>query len=159
MVGLIKERLSKSDCTNGFVLDCPYNEAQAKVIDLDKKTVVDFAINIDVPEEVAILRLSSRRVCGGCGKIYNLRTKEILPKIEGVCDVCGWPLVQREDDKEEIIRIRFVEYGKRAGPMLRYYADSGKLRTIKWDRADVPPGENDVPIELMFEKILKALDI
>lgn len=156
MADIIKNRLKASDCINGFILDCPYNVAQAQAVDVVNRTRIDIALNMVVPQNVLIARLTARRVCQKCGEIYNLRTK-ILPKVEGICDKCGGLLIHREDDKEAAVKVRLAIYEERARLMLKYYAEKGKLVNIEWKKTDVPPGEVDIPPDIMVEKILKIL--
>src|SRR4030042_4406982 len=103
VLNLLKERLSKPDCRNGFILDgFPRSIEQARK--LEGITKVDLVVNLAISEEGIILRLSTRRVCRKCGAIYNIRN--VKPKVEGVCDKCGGELYQRDDDKTETIRKR-----------------------------------------------------
>lgn len=153
--GVIIERLSQPDCKDGFILDTPYNKEQAELIDKNEKTKVDIVINVIVPEEVLIRRGTSRITCKNCKWIYNKLA--LPPKQEGICDKCGGELIQREDDKEEKIKIRLEEYRKRAGPLEQYYNNRGILVNIEWNQKNVPEGMIDVPVEIMLEKILEKL--
>ncbi|HRZ19536.1 MAG TPA: adenylate kinase [Methanofastidiosum sp.] len=123
IIGMIKDRFSEDDCKNGFLLDgFPRTIAQAEALDkLLKKMKIhlDYIINIDVPDENIINRISKRLSCSNCGDVYNLMFKK--PKKEMVCDSCGFKLHQRDDDKEEVIRNRLEVYRKQTAPLIQYY--------------------------------------
>ena len=129
VIGIIKERLSKDDCKNGFILDgFPRTIPQAEA--LDKLGVeIDCVLEIDVPDEDVIRRLSGRRVCGKCGASYHLEYKQ--PKNNGVCDLCGADLVQRKDDNPETIKERLKVYHDQTEPLKGYYDNCGKLKVVK----------------------------
>ncbi len=154
VTGIIIEKLSNIE--GGFIFDCPYNVDQAKATEEVEKIKSDAVININIPEEIIIRRLSGRRICGKCKAIYNVNT--LKPKEEGICDSCGEGLTHRDDDKEEAVKVRLDEYKKRAGLMLEYYRELGKLQDITWDKSDIPEGEKDVPIETMLNKIMGILE-
>lgn len=116
---MLKERLSRPDCKNGYLLDgYPRNLEQAEV--LDEVSNVDKVIVLDVPREVSLERLTSRVQCKNCGAVFNM--KSMPPKKEGVCDVCGGELYQREDDKAEAINKRLDIYEKETEPLVKRYA-------------------------------------
>jgi len=123
IIGMIKDRFSEDDCKKGFLLDgFPRTIAQAEALDkLLKKMKIhlDYIINIDVPDENIINRISKRLSCSNCGDVYNLMFKK--PKKEMVCDSCGFKLHQRDDDKEEVIRNRLEVYRKQTAPLIQYY--------------------------------------
>lgn len=154
--GVIIERLSEPDCEKGYILDTPYNKEQAELIDKNEKTKVDVVINVVVPEEILIRRGTSRITCKNCKWIYNTLT--LKPLTEGVCDKCGGELFQREDDKEEKIKIRLEEYKKRASPMEEYYKEQGKIEDIEWKHEMIPEGDIDIPIDTMLNKIIEILN-
>lgn len=126
MIGLVKERLSRGDARNGFILDgFPRTVEQAGALDemleeLDRK--VDVVLLVNSSEEVVVDRISSRRVCPKCGKVYNLLT--IKPQIDGLCDVDGSELVQRDDDLPETVRSRYRVYAEKTAPVIDYYSNS-----------------------------------
>lgn len=126
MIGLVKERLSRGDSKNGFILDgFPRTVEQAEALDkmlgeLDRK--IDVVLLVNSSEEVVVNRISSRRVCPKCGKVYNLLT--IKPQIDGLCDVDGSELVQRDDDLPETVRSRYRVYVEKTAPVIDYYSNS-----------------------------------
>ncbi len=127
MIEVIRERISQKDCEKGFILDgFPRTLKQAQA--LDTITKIDIALNFLAPKEVIIERLSGRRICKRCGAIYHI--KNMPPKRPGVCDVCGGPLYQREDDKPEVIERRLEVYKNTMKPVEDYYRDKGILITI-----------------------------
>ena len=127
VIGLIEERLKQDDCKKGFILDgFPRTIAQAQA--LKKITDLDLVINLQVPDEEIIRRLTSRRTCRKCGAIYNLIS--IPPKEEGKCDRCGGELFQRDDDKEEAIRNRLAVYRQQTLPLVEYYEKEGILVNV-----------------------------
>lgn len=126
-VELVKERISRKDCYNGFLLDgFPRTINQAK--ELDKDVEIDKVILLEAPEEVLMQRLQGRRICKNCGKVYH--TENIPPKKEGVCDICEGELYQREDDKPEAIKKRLELYKKETAPLIEYYKEKGILKKI-----------------------------
>ena len=128
VIGIIEERLQNDDCKNGFILDgFPRTIVQAEA--LDKMGIgIDRVIDIEVPDEAIIKRLSGRRVCEKCGRPFHI--VDLRPKKEGVCDTCMGALVQRKDDQEETIRLRLVEYHEKTEPLKGYYKAQGKLREV-----------------------------
>lgn len=137
---VIKNRLNLPDCKNGYILDgFPRSLEQAfaldKILDetdsdIKKENIT--AIYFDIPKEVLVDRLINRRSCPKCGKIYNLKT--FAPKISGVCDVCGFNLIQRKDDTEETALLRFKTYENETYPLLEFYTKRGNLKTINADQ-------------------------
>lgn len=129
-IGLVRERLSKDDCKNGFLLDgFPRNVSQAEAlseIGKDLNRPINYVIDINVPESVLKDRICGRRVCKVCGAPYHITN--MRPKVEGVCDLCGGELIQRKDDNEEALKVRLNEYHKQTEPLIEYY--SNVLHTI-----------------------------
>ena len=132
---IIKARLSKPDCKNGYILDgFPRSEEQANMLteinkELDNGIEVDFkAIYFEIDESILISRIVNRRSCKDCGEIYNLKYKPT--KVEGVCDVCGGALTQRKDDNEETARARFETYFNETAPLINYYKEKGLLKYL-----------------------------
>ena len=129
---LVMDRIAQDDCTEGFVLDgFPRTIPQAEVLDealtkLGDK--VDFAINVDVPDENIINRMSGRRACVTCGATYHV---EYAPtKVEGVCDKCGAQLILRDDDKPETVKNRLDVYHKQTQPLIDFYSNKGILKEV-----------------------------
>lgn len=132
VVELVVDRIRQADCENGFVLDgFPRTIPQAEALDEALKNIgetMDYAINVDVPDENIISRMSGRRACVECGATYHIVT--IPTKVEGICDVCGSKLVLREDDKPETVKKRLEVYHAQTQPLIEYYQKQGILRTV-----------------------------
>ena len=128
-IGLVKERLSKDDCKNGFLLDgFPRTLPQAEALKELSKEInrpIEVVVNLDCDNAELIRRISGRRVCKQCGAPYHVVT--LKPKVEGVCDICGGPLYQRADDNEEAMKVRLQHYVSQTKPLLDYYAKLGNL--------------------------------
>ena len=131
-VKLLLDRVAKDDCSNGYVLDgFPRTIPQAEVLDeaLTKLgDAIDYAINVDVPDENIVKRMSGRRACLSCGATYHV--EHIPPKKEGVCDICGQELVLRDDDKPETVLNRLKVYHNQTQPLIDYYTKQGVLKTV-----------------------------
>ncbi len=143
---LVIELLKKNvNVKKGFVLDgFPRNLNQAKMLE-ESKIPIEVVANLVAKDETIIFRLSGRRICSKCGKIYHL--VNIPPKKEGICDVCGAPLYQREDDKEEVIKKRLQVYREESKELEDYYKSRGKLREV-----DANSGPEEI-----YEKLLRVL--
>ncbi len=127
IVGLVKARIGRNDCFAGFLLDgFPRTLAQAEV--LDKEVEIDKVVLLEAPEDVLMQRLTGRRQCKHCGKVYHL--ENIPPKVSGVCDVCSGELYQRDDDQPEAIKKRLALYAEQTAPLTGYYEKQGKLLQI-----------------------------
>ena len=143
VIEVIKDRISKPDCENGFVLDgFPRTLEQARA--LDKIVKLDACINLTVPKEIIVKRLSARRTCKNCGEIYNILV--LKPKREGICDKCDGALYQRADDTESVIGERFLVFEKQTEPLLEYYAKKIPIVTAKCTSVDAHPEETTVQI-------------
>lgn len=146
---LVVDRIGQEDCKNGFVLDgFPRTIPQAKALDtaLDKMgEKMDYAIDIDVEDESIVSRMSGRRACLNCGATYHVVT--IPPKKEGICDVCGSPLVLRDDDQPETVKKRLHVYHEQTQPLIDYYREKGILQSVNGME----------PMETVFANIVKIL--
>ena len=129
VIGIIKVRLAKDDCANGFILDgFPRTIPQAEELDA-MGVIIDKVIDIEVPDEKIAARMSGRRVCKDCGSSYHLEYK--APKAEGVCDACDGELIQRKDDAPETVLDRLAVYHKQTEPLKDYYSKKGILRIVE----------------------------
>jgi len=128
VIGIIRERLAEADCANGFILDgFPRTLPQAEALDT-MGVAIDMAINLDVPDETIISRMSGRRVCDKCGASYHV---EFVPSKDGVhCDHCQTPLTCRKDDLPEVVKNRLGIYHAQSEPLIAYYEAQGKLKTV-----------------------------
>ena len=128
VIEMIGERLKKEDCRAGWILDgFPRTLPQAET--LQKTSKIGRVVNIGVDRDEVILRLSGRRQCGGCGENFHVSFHP--PQKEGVCDRCGKGLVQRDDDREDVIRKRLDVYEKETQPLIAYYRGQGVLRDVR----------------------------
>ncbi|MGM7703681.1 adenylate kinase [Pseudalkalibacillus sp. Hm43] len=135
-IGIVDERLNKSDCKDGFLLDgFPRTVAQAEALEniLSKsERSIDYVLNIDVDKEQLMERLSGRRICKQCGATYHVIFNP--PSQEDVCDKCGGELYQREDDNEETVKTRLEVNIEQSKPLLKFYEQKGYLRNIDGNR-------------------------
>ncbi len=128
VIGIIKERLAKDDCANGFILDgFPRTIPQAEALDA-MGVSIDRVISIEVPDENIVRRMSGRRVCKACGSSYHLEYKK--PAKDGVCNACGGELVQRKDDHPDTVLDRLNVYHEQTEPLKGYYEKKGILRIV-----------------------------
>lgn len=132
IIAMMKDRLAQPDASKGFILDgFPRTTAQAEALtDLLKEMHIelDTVVLLEVSDETVVGRLTSRRVCAKCGAIYN--TKVHPPKVDGKCDSCGGEVIQRDDDKESVIRNRLSVYHEQTSPLIDYYEKLGKLHRV-----------------------------
>ena len=132
-VGIVKDRLQQPDCSRGFILDgfprtIPQAEYLGKVLK-EMGTDIDFVLDIHVPDENIIRRLSGRRVCPSCGMSYHMVYN--APEKAGICDGCGAAIIQREDDKEETVLQRLMTYHRQTEPLIEYYREKRKLLVVE----------------------------
>ena len=131
-VKILLDRVAKDDCKNGYVLDgFPRTIPQAEVLDealtkLGDK--IDYAIDVDVPDENIINRMSGRRACVNCGATYHM--VHVPPKKEGICDTCGSELILRDDDKPETVKNRLKVYHDQTQPLIDFYTEKGILKSV-----------------------------
>lgn len=132
VVDLVVDRIKADDCTNGYVLDgFPRTIPQAEALDAALAAIndkVDYAINVEVPDENIINRMSGRRACVACGATYHI--VHIPTKVEGVCDKCGADLILRDDDKPETVKNRLNVYHEQTQPLIDYYKAKGILKEV-----------------------------
>ncbi len=131
-VKILLDRVAKDDCVNGYVLDgFPRTIPQAEVLDKalsELGDAIDFAIDVNVPDENIVRRMSGRRACLSCGATYHI--EHIPPKTEGICDTCGKELVLRDDDKPETVLNRLKVYHDQTQPLIDFYTKKGVLHTV-----------------------------
>ena len=149
IMGIMEARLQEPDCANGFLLDgFPRTIPQAEALKalLDRLGIeLDMAVNLDVPREVILDRLTTRRTCSNpeCQEIYNVKSKP--PKVEGVCDKCGSPVIQRDDETEEAISKRLDTYNEKTAPLADFYRKEGLL-------VDIPATSSEVVVNTIKNK-------
>ncbi|MBR4707762.1 MAG: adenylate kinase [Pseudobutyrivibrio sp.] len=146
---LVMDRIAQDDAKNGFVLDgFPRTIPQAEALDAALTKIgqaMDYAVDVDVPDENIINRMSGRRACLNCGATYHIVS--IPPKKEGICDTCGNELVLREDDKPETVKKRLDVYHDQTQPLIEYYQGKGILKSV----------DGTQPMEKVFEDIVSIL--
>ena len=129
---LVMDRISQEDCKNGFVLDgFPRTIPQAKALDVALEKInekMDFAVDVDVPDENIVNRMGGRRACLNCGATYHIVFNPT--KLDGVCDTCGKQTVLREDDKPETVQNRLHVYHEQTQPLLDYYKEQNILKSV-----------------------------
>ena len=132
VVDLVVDRLGQEDCVNGCVLDgFPRTIPQAESLDAAlaaKGEAIDYAIDVDVPDENIINRMSGRRACVACGATYHI--VHIPTKVEGICDRCGEKLILRDDDKPETVKKRLDVYHAQTQPLIDYYTSKNVLKSV-----------------------------
>ncbi len=129
VIGIIKDRLAQDDCNNGYILDgFPRTIPQAEALDT-MGIVIDKVIDIEVPDEKIVARMSGRRVCKDCGASYHLEYKK--PEKDGVCNLCGGELVQRKDDHPDTVLDRLNVYHEQTEPLKSYYEKKGILCIVE----------------------------
>ena len=147
---LIMDRFANDDCKNGYVLDgfprtIPQAEALTKAL-ADKQDAVDYAVNVDVPDEAIVSRMSGRRACLACGGTYHIKFNPT--KVEGICDACGGELVLRNDDKPETVQKRLDVYHEQTQPLIEYYQNQNILKEV----------DGTLPMEEVFQAIIAILE-
>lgn len=146
VIEILRKRIAQPDCARGFLLDgFPRTIPQAE--SLEKIAGVDFVIEIYVPDESIINRMTGRRVCSACGATYH--TTSSPPKTEGICDLCGAELIIRADDKPEVVKDRLSVYHNQTEPLISYYSARGILKTV----------DGRLPAEEVTNAIYEALGI
>ena len=149
-VKILLDRVGKEDCIEGYVLDgFPRTIPQAKVLDealAELGESIDYAIDVDVPDENIVQRMSGRRACLSCGATYHL--EHVPPQKEGVCDKCGNELVLRDDDKADTVLNRLKVYHDQTQPLIQFYETKGVLKIVDGTQA----------MEDVFQSIIAMLE-
>lgn len=150
VVDLVADRIVQDDCAKGFVLDgFPRTIPQAEALDaalVSMDTEIDYAIDVEVPDENIIERMGGRRACVGCGATYHIVYNST--KVEGICDACGANLILRDDDKPETVKERLSVYHTQTQPLIDFYEAKGCLKAVDGTQA----------IEAIFDQITKILE-
>ena len=147
IIGIIRDRLSEPDCSEGYILDgVPRTIPQAEAMER-MGIQIDCALSIEVEDQVIVERMGGRRACLDCGATFHIVNDP--PKVEGICDKCGGKLQVRKDDAPETVRARLVTYHKETEPLKAFYESRGKLRTV----------DNQPSIEETTAAIRRALEI
>ncbi|MBR5788845.1 MAG: adenylate kinase [Lachnospiraceae bacterium] len=148
-VRILLDRVAKDDCKNGYVLDgFPRTIPQAEVLKdalAKQNDKIDFAIEVDVPDENIVKRMSGRRACVTCGATYHI--EHVPPKKEGICDKCGSELILRDDDKPETVLNRLKVYHEQTQPLIDFYTKEGILKTV----------DGTIDVKDVFANIVKIL--
>ena len=146
---LVMDRIGQEDCTNGFVLDgFPRTIPQAEALDKALANInekMDYAVDVDVPDENIVNRMSGRRACINCGATYHIVS--IPTKVEGICDRCGEKVVLRDDDQPETVKKRLNVYHEQTQPLIDYYKKQDILKTV----------DGTQPMEQVFGAIVEIL--
>ena len=128
IIGIIEERLAQPDCRNGYILDgVPRTIPQAQAME-ESGIGIDWAVSIEIADEVIVERMSGRRTCKNCSQTFHIVNNP--PKQEGICDFCGGELTIRKDDAPETVRTRLEVFHKETEPLKDFYAERGKLKTV-----------------------------
>ena len=148
-IGMLMDRIGQEDCINGYVLDgfprtIPQAESLTKAL-AERGEKVDYAINVDVPDENIINRMSGRRACLGCGATYHITFNP--PVKEGICDTCGQELVLRDDDKPDTVKKRLDVYHQQTQPLIDYYKNAEVLAEV----------DGTQPMDAVFQGIVEIL--
>ena len=147
IIGIIEERLAQPDCSNGYILDgVPRTIPQAQAME-EKGVGIDWAVSIEVADQVIVERMSGRRTCKNCSQTFHIVNNPL--KQEGICDSCGGELTIRKDDAPETVMTRLQVYHKETEPLKDFYAERGKLKTV----------ENQPSIEATTAAIRETLGI
>lgn len=148
-VKILLDRVAKEDCEGGYVLDgFPRTIPQAQVLDkalAELDDAIDYAIDVDVPDDNIVRRMSGRRACVSCGATYHM--EHVPPKEEGVCDRCGNGLILRDDDKPETVLNRLKVYHDQTQPLIQFYEEKGILKTV----------DGTKPMQEVFDAIVEIL--
>ena len=148
-IGMLLDRISQDDSKNGYVLDgFPRTIPQAESLTAalkERGEKIDYAVNVDVPDDNIINRMSGRRACVGCGATYHVVYN--APKSEDICDTCGEKLILRDDDKPETVKNRLLVYHDQTQPLIEYYTGKGVLQTV----------DGTMDMQDVFQRIVEIL--
>ncbi len=148
-IAMVADRIAEPDCHPGYLLDgFPRTLAQAKALSEHLASTgekIDIVVNLELPDALVVERLSSRRLCSGCGRGYHVI--DLPPKVEGICDACGGQLIQRDDDKPETILRRLKAYHESTAPLIDYYQSAGILFSVV----------NDGPVGSNYAKVIAEI--
>lgn len=145
MIALIEDSLSKSKVKRVILDGFPRTVPQAEALDKNQSTAVSRALNLQVPQSHLVARLTGRRVCKNCGEPFHVLNQK--PKVDGICDRCGGELIQRSDDKEEVVKRRLQVFEGQNSQLLAYYEKSQKLKSF----------DGNQPVETLQAELLRAL--
>lgn len=149
-IALVKERLSKDDCKNGFLLDgFPRTIIQAEALEkltLDINRPINLVIDVDVDDSILVDRIAGRRVCKKCGASYHIKNSP--SKKDGICDVCGSALIIRSDDNPDALKVRLEHYHKQTYPLVEFYKNKNLLKSVNGDQS----------LENVFSDIVKLIE-
>ncbi len=150
-INMVKDRLAKDDCAHGYLLDgFPRTIPQAEALEKLAKDIgreITLVINISCGRKELVRRICGRRVCKVCGAPYHIETAK--PKVDGICDLCGGPLIQRADDNEEALMVRLDHYEKQTKPLLNFYKERGLV-------VDLDGSQDSAVLFKEVEKLLKG---
>lgn len=151
VLGILKDRIAQPDAAGGFILDgFPRNLAQAEALEgvlAELGQPLDAAVLMDLDHSILLKRLTGRRSCTGCGRVYNIYF--LPPPADGRCESCGGELVQRADDKEETIGRRLEVYRAETQPLVAYYEELGKLKTV----------DADAEFDVVYRRLVETLGL
>jgi adenylate kinase len=151
VLGILRDRVAQPDAASGFILDgYPRNLAQAAALEGvldDLGQPLDAAVLMDLDHDILLKRLTGRRSCSGCGRVYNIHF--LPPPADGRCESCGGELVQRADDREETIGRRLDVYRAETAPLVDHYRSLGKLRVVAAEG----------PFEVVYDRLVAALGL
>jgi len=133
ILALVRERLERPDCVGGYILDgFPRTLGQAEgleTVQAGTHLSLNGVVSLAIPEDEVILRIAGRRTCRSCGAMYHVRFSP--SRVNGVCDACGGHTHQRDDDREDTVRMRLAVYAEQTAPLIRFYRNRGLLRCVQ----------------------------